>query len=167
MNVIGEWSDVSPSKPKSISISAKHNIFIHHPDILVTATALSGTSQCSRRPLLSNMVRSTSDVTPSLVWGNILHEVMQTCLSVQRWDEKFIEKKITEVCQSSLGELVRIDMSIEQAIIEVKAKAKGLKGFSKKYIASSPKVGGSSITVLASFNCHLPARSLTHKHACS
>lgn len=86
------------------------------------------------------MVRSSSDVTPSLIWGNMLHEVMQTCLSVARWDDKFMDKKIAEVAQAGLGELLRINMGVEQAIIEVKARAKGLKVFAEKYIAQSPKV---------------------------
>ena len=87
------------------------------------------------------MVRSTSDVTPSLVWGNFLHEVMQTCLSVARWDDKFINKQISDVAQRGLGELLRINMGMEQAITEVKARAMGLRAFADKYIASSPKVG--------------------------
>ena len=140
VNVIGEWVQTASSDAPAIEVSGKHNFLIHHPDVLITATALSNTSQCARKPLLSNMVRSTSDVTPALVWGNILHEVMQTCLSVQRWDEKFVDKKIAEVCQNSLGELIRIDMDLDQAIIEVKSRAKGLKAFAEKYIASEPKV---------------------------
>ncbi|KAH9896571.1 Dna2-domain-containing protein [Cubamyces lactineus] len=142
VNVIGEWETTNPtSHPSSMSItiSSKHNLFVHHPDVLLTATSLSNASQCLRKPLLSNMVRSSSDVTPALVWGNMLHEVMQTCLSVARWDDKFIDKQIAEVAQRGLGELLRIDMGIDQAIIEVKAKAKGLKAFAEKYISQSPK----------------------------
>lgn len=145
-NVIGEWTTPSASSSShapmpSITVCSKHNLFIHHPDILLTATSLSNASQCLRKPLLSNMVRSSSDVTPSLIWGNMLHEVMQTCLSVARWDDKFMDKKIAEVAQAGLGELLRIDMGVEQAIIEVKTRAKGLKVFAEKYIAQSPKVG--------------------------
>lgn len=142
MNVIGEWTKRSPPDvpAATLTVCFKHNLFIHHPDILLTATSLSNASQCLRKPLLSSMVRSSSDVTPSLVWGNMLHEVMQTCLSVSRWDEKFVNKKIAEVVQGGLGELLRITMDVEQAIIEVKTRAKGLKAFSDKYIAQSPKV---------------------------
>ncbi|KAI0718426.1 Dna2-domain-containing protein [Cerioporus squamosus] len=143
VNAVGEWELPSESSSSdclpTISISTKHNFFIHHPDILLTATSLSNASQCSRKPLLANMVRSSSDVTPSLIWGNMLHEVMQTCLSVARWDEKFVDKKIAEVAQRGLGELLRIDMGVDQAIIEVKARAKGLKAFADKYIAHTPK----------------------------
>ncbi|OJT15542.1 DNA replication ATP-dependent helicase/nuclease DNA2 [Trametes pubescens] len=143
-NVIGEWTMPSASSSShapmpSITVCSKHNLFIHHPDVLLTATSLSNASQCLRKPLLSNMVRSSSDVTPSLIWGNMLHEVMQTCLSVARWDDKFMDKKIAEVAQAGLGELLRIDMGVEQAIIEVKTRAKGLKVFAEKYIAQSPR----------------------------
>ncbi|OSD07732.1 Dna2-domain-containing protein [Trametes coccinea BRFM310] len=143
INVIGVWSKASSPENDhmTITIDSKHNLFIHHPDILLTATALSNASQCLRKPLLSQMVRSSSDVTPSLVWGNMLHEVMQTCLSVERWDDKFINRCIEEVAQRGLGELLRIDMGIDQAITEVKARAKGIKAFSEKYIAPSPKPG--------------------------
>ena len=75
----------------------------------------------------------------------MLHEVMQTCLSVARWDDKFMDKKIAEVAQRGLGELLRIDMGVDQAIIEVKARAKGLKAFADKYIAQTPKVCSWSI----------------------
>ena len=65
---------------------------------------------------------------------------MQTCLSVAKWDDKFMDKQIAEVTQRGLGELLRIGMSMPQAIIEIKARAKGLRAFADKYIAPSPKV---------------------------
>ncbi|TBU22348.1 Dna2-domain-containing protein [Dichomitus squalens] len=139
VNAIGDWSREPSTGVLTMSVCSKANYFIHHPDILITATSLSNASHCSRRPLLANMVRSSSDVTPSLVWGNILHEVMQTCLSVAKWDDKFMDKQISEAAQRSLGELLRIGMSMPQAIIEVKARAKGLRAFADKYIAPSPK----------------------------
>ena len=156
INIIGEWSIDPPSNLPTISVCSKHNYFIHHPDILLTSTSLSNASHCSRRPLLANMVRSSSDVTPSLVWGNFLHEVMQTCLSVARWDDKFINKQISEVAQRGLGELLRINMGMEQAVAEVKARAKGLRAFADKYIASSPKVGVSHCFFHTRAKAHSP-----------
>ncbi|KAI8970649.1 Dna2-domain-containing protein [Trametes punicea] len=141
-NVIGEWAKSSATSyggRTSITVSSKHNFFIHHPDVLLTATSLSNASQCLRKPLLSQMVRSSSDVTPSLIWGNMLHEVMQTCLSEAKWDDQFIDKHIAEIARRGLGELLRIHMCIDQAIVEVKARARGIKAFAEKYIAPSPK----------------------------
>ena len=140
VNVIGEWAQTTSSDAPAIEGSGKHNFLIHHHDVLITATALSNTSQCARKPLLSNMVRSTSDVTPALVWGNILHEVMQTCLGDNNWDDRRVNSKITEVVKNNLGDLLSINIGAEQAIHEVKARAVGLKTFSQRYIAQEPKV---------------------------
>lgn len=91
------------------------------------------------------LVHSGSDITPSLVWGNVLHEVMQSCLREGRWDSRWIDERIRKVVRGGesgrgLGDLVKLGVSIEEAIREVKARAGGLKAFGEKYMASVPKV---------------------------
>ncbi|GBE84559.1 DNA replication ATP-dependent helicase/nuclease dna2 [Sparassis crispa] len=143
VNVIGafEPSPLSSSSGSmlSITVSAKVNLFILHPDLLITATSLSGAPQCRRKALVSNLTRRSLDVTPALVWGNMLHEVMQTCLAEGRWDERWVDAQITDVVGRGLGELIRIDMGVDQAKAEMKARAKGLKAFAEKYISQEPK----------------------------
>ncbi|KAI6043523.1 Dna2-domain-containing protein [Pisolithus marmoratus] len=134
VNVLGNFDSGG-----SIVISSKENLLIHHPDFLLTATALSNAPQCKRKPLLSALVHSTSDVTPSLVWGNILHEVMQTCLLANRWDKAYIDDLIEDAISRNLSELVKIGVTIEEAIREVTLRSKGLRMFSKRYIAGEPK----------------------------
>lgn len=136
---------MSPSSSSSapiptITVNSKFNLFIHHPDLLITATSLSSAPQCRRKPLISNLVRGSVDVTPSLVWGNMLHEVMQACLRSGRWDEQWIESRITEEIEKGLGELMRVNVSVEQARIEMRVRAKGLRAFAEKYISQKPKV---------------------------
>lgn len=121
-------------------VSSKENLFIQHPDLLLTATALSGAPQCRRKPLLSALVRSISDVTPALVWGNILHEVMQTCLLANRWEKSWIDDLIEDNVLKNLAELVKIGVGVEEATREVKLRSKGLRVFSERYIADKPKV---------------------------
>ncbi|CAL1710756.1 unnamed protein product [Somion occarium] len=144
-----DWTgtDVRPDQPCSSStprslgivISAKENLLIHHPDLLITATSLSNATQCARKPLLSNLVRASSDMTPSLVWGNMLHEVMQMCFGDGDWSEKGVDEKIGGVVSKGLEDLLSINVSVEQAKREVKIRAKGLKTFSERYIAQEPK----------------------------
>ncbi|KAG7440565.1 Dna2-domain-containing protein [Guyanagaster necrorhizus] len=144
VNIIGDFTilgESSSSLTSSVAISSKSNLLILHPDILITATALSNTPQCRRKPLISSLVRSSSDYTPSLVWGNMLHSVLQACLLADRWDEVWVDDKIDEIVRSGLSDLVRINTNVDQAKREVKARAKGLHVFSEKYIAPSPKPG--------------------------
>lgn len=146
INVIGTFDNppsTSIAHPiPTISITAKENLLIHHPDVLITATALSNAAQCRRKPLLQTLVRSTTEITPALVWGNVLHEVMQTCLRKERWDERFLESKIGEVVRrgESLGELLKLGVTVEQAVREVKARAEGLRTFGERYVSKKPRV---------------------------
>ena len=75
------------------------------------------------------------------MWGNILHEVVETCLNEGRWDEKFISDEIDDVCRSRLPDLMRIEMTVEEVAEKVKERAVGLQVFSKRYIGKTPKVG--------------------------
>lgn len=143
INVIGHFTSDTPSTSStvsSISITSKSNLLILHPDLLLTATALSDATKCRRKPLLSNLVRSSSDTTPALVWGNMLHEVMQSCFTSGRWEESWMNEKIDEIIHKGLSELLKLEVSIEQAKREVRTRAKGLLAFSQKYLSESPKV---------------------------
>ncbi|KAF5357379.1 hypothetical protein D9758_005868 [Tetrapyrgos nigripes] len=142
INVLGEFLSPlqsSSTSPLCATISSKCNLLILHPDLLLTATSLSTASQCRRRPLLSAMLRSSTDVSPAMVWGNMLHTVMQNCLSSGRWDERWIDEQINEVVRSNLLDLVRISVNVETAVAEVKARAKGVQTFFDRYMAGEPK----------------------------
>lgn len=134
INVIGDFDSFG-----IIKITSKINFLINHPDILITATALSNAPQCRRKPLLSALVRSSLDITPALIWGNMVHEVMQICMAEQRWDDRFIEEHTKEIINKNLAELVKINVSVDEAKREVKARSRGLRMFSERYIAETPK----------------------------
>ena len=150
-NVIGEFtipsSSTSRAPTRCISVTSQANLLILHPDILLTATALSNAPQCRRKPLLSSLVRSTSDTTPALVWGSMLHEVMQKCLEQQRWDDSFIDRCINEAVSAGLPELVKIGINEEIARVEVRDRAAGLKVFAGKYLGPEPKVCACSLII--------------------
>ncbi|KAF9644272.1 Dna2-domain-containing protein [Thelephora ganbajun] len=138
INIIGDW-DGSITGTPAITISSKENLLIHHPDYLITATSLSEGSVCRRKSLISSLVRGTSDTRPASVWGNILHEVMESCLSENRWDEKFINDEIDDVARNKLSDLMKIEVSVEEATKNVRDRAVGLQVFSKRYIGKTPK----------------------------
>lgn len=86
-----------------------------------------------------------SDVTPALVWGNILHEVMQLCMNENRWGQNWVEERIDEVVRKNLVNIVKIEMTVEEASREVKVRAKGLMAFADKYLGTEPKASVRSI----------------------
>ncbi|PFH51603.1 hypothetical protein AMATHDRAFT_142035 [Amanita thiersii Skay4041] len=140
INVIGTFTRCdTPTSRLSITICSKYNFLILHPDLLITATALSTANQCRRKPLLSGLVRSSTDYTPALVWGNLLHEVMQTCLTENKWDSLSIDQQIEQVISKSLMDLVRIDTTINDARRELRERSRGLLPFASKYLSETPK----------------------------
>lgn len=70
----------------------------------------------------------------------MLHEIMQTCLATQQWDEFYVEDLIENAVIKNLPEIVKMDTTIEEAQRELKLRSNGLKVFSERYIADKPKV---------------------------
>ncbi|PPQ94653.1 hypothetical protein CVT25_009384 [Psilocybe cyanescens] len=104
-NVLGTSSGPSSPTRRTISITSHSNLLVLYPDILITTTALSNATQCRRKPLLSSLVRSMTDITPAVIWENMLHEVMQKCLLELQREDNFIETCIVEATMGSLAEL--------------------------------------------------------------
>ncbi|KAF7298895.1 DNA replication helicase [Mycena indigotica] len=138
---VGDIINIVGSSPLStaISITSSQNFLILHPDLLLTPTTLANSIECRRKQMISSLVRSTSDTSPALVWGNILHEVMQSCMAVEYWDERWIEAKVEEIIREHISDIAKINLSVEDARREINLRARGLKAFSEKYLADSPK----------------------------
>lgn len=70
---------------------------------------------------------------------------MQGCLREGRWDEGWIDERIEGVIKNvdgmrGLADLVKLGVTVEEGIREVKKRAGGLVAFGERYMAQSPKV---------------------------
>ncbi|KAH6910014.1 DNA replication factor Dna2-domain-containing protein [Coprinopsis sp. MPI-PUGE-AT-0042] len=117
-------------------------MLVLHPDTLLTATSLSNSTQCTRKPLLSSLVRSSNDITPALVWGNMLHEIMQRCLLSSTFTDEYIEEQIDSVVLDGLGSLVVLNISEETARATLRARTQHLPDFAERYLGETPKPEG-------------------------
>jgi hypothetical protein len=148
VNAIGHFDEFNyPTSSEddsltSITITMEANAIITHPDILITPTALASAPHCRRKPLMTALLRSSpsSPNTPSLLYGNILHEVIQECLKQDRWDSDFIEREIDTRLENDLGELLRVNLKVEEAKQAILERGKGVGIFGERYIGASPKV---------------------------
>jgi DNA replication ATP-dependent helicase/nuclease Dna2 len=70
----------------------------------------------------------------------MLHEIMQSCLASGNWGPSFLEERIEHVVRAGLERLVRIDVGIEEARVELRTRAQGLAKFSQKFIRGVPRV---------------------------
>lgn len=69
------------SRDAALADHALDNLLVVHPDVLVPATKVADVASCIRKPVVQDRLRGASDVTVSLVMGNMLHELLQACLT--------------------------------------------------------------------------------------
>ncbi|KAG6914027.1 hypothetical protein DXG01_002858 [Tephrocybe rancida] len=121
VNAVGSFNlaTTSLSITLSITITAKSNLLILHPE-LITATALSNSPQCWRKPLLSTLlVLPTLAVPPTrVVPPTTLHPLL-------------VDEEIDKVILEGFNELVKFDVMIDEAKREVMTRDKGLLAFSE------------------------------------
>eukprot|EP01133_Synstelium_polycarpum_P012235 gene12235-14329_t len=105
-NVIGIFDETG-----AITLEARgSNLLVLHPDLLITGTELGGSFSCSRRALLKEQVTSEPSTVP--LYGSIVHEIFQSCLATNRYQESDCKEFAKEVLLrpsfalklSSLGE---------------------------------------------------------------
>jgi DNA replication ATP-dependent helicase Dna2 len=141
-----------PHHDMPIEISASRNYIILHPDLLISATLISQTSYCARRPIIASLVSnsnfdpepssSKANVSLANVWGNFVHEIVQKSLRDALWDNAAITSKVDNLLKSPRGiaELFRAGINIEQAKREISQRTQGLSGFGKRYMCTEPRV---------------------------
>lgn len=148
----GDWID-TPASPKAYVhiiggfqstgqciIDNSQNILILHPDQLISATVVADSFTCMRRAVLQDRVKATSDKTPPLVYGTLLHEIFQEALSSNKWDLKFLNGVICDITDKHVEDLYTIKVSISDAREHLRSKMPELRSWAAAFVTSFPKV---------------------------
>ncbi|PRQ72091.1 AAA domain-domain containing protein, partial [Rhodotorula toruloides] len=115
-------------------------LLILHPDILVSSTKVADSSHCTRKAVLQEIIRTVGGSTPSLLYGNMLHSLMQSCMTEGRWDDEYRHAKIEEVVKEYGGQLWTIDVGFEKAKEELLNRSKEFEAFAVRFVGEKPKV---------------------------
>ncbi|KAJ3219156.1 Tripartite DNA replication factor [Dinochytrium kinnereticum] len=102
-------------KNNKLTISNAENLLIVDPDTLVSATHLADSFSCMRRSVLQDKSKASSEKSTFLTYGNLLHQLFQSCLNAMNFSTDFICKKIDLMVSQSLVELYDINVSEEVA----------------------------------------------------
>lgn len=89
------------------------NLLILHPDTLVTATAVCDVPTCIRKPLIKQRINgsgATDKMSEALVMGNMLHEVLQACLTGMGLDVDSYTSSLVPDCDSQESLLPYLSM---------------------------------------------------------
>ncbi|GAA5861587.1 hypothetical protein JCM8547_008083 [Rhodosporidiobolus lusitaniae] len=138
LNFIGTFDSSSPSVP-ALTLSRSEGLLILHPDILVSATKVADASSCRRKAVLSELIRTVGGLTPSLVYGNMLHELMQACLLAGRWDEEWRNEKIDEIVKQTGGQLWTMYVGFDAARNQMRERSKEYEAFAQRFVGDKPK----------------------------
>lgn len=135
VHVIGDFS----FKGQCVVDDAQ-NLLILHPDQLVSATVVADSFGCTRRAVLQDRVKATSEASPPLVYGTMLHEIFQEALLANRFDLGYLSELIDKNIEKHIEDLYTIKMGIADAKEHLQSKMTELSYWAKSFVSSQPQV---------------------------
>lgn len=142
VNVVSPFVD--GTGPIAITFKDTSSYLIAHPDILVTMTAIANAMPCPRRPLLNQLVRLPEPLSKPIIYGNILHGLLQESLSERSFDAASTRRRVgTDLAKDERR------LEVWGAGLDPGAVANDLgrnaedafASFGRRWIGSEPKVG--------------------------
>lgn len=115
-------------------------MLILHPDQLISATVVADSFGCMRRAVLQDRVKATSEASPPLVYGTMLHEIFQEALLANKWDLPFLSKVIDRIAEKHVEDLYTIKIGMASAKEHLQSKMIELSYWAKSFVSSKPNV---------------------------
>lgn len=114
---------------------------ILHPDHLISSTVVGDSFTCTRKAVLQDRVKATSDANQSTIYGHMLHEIFQEAMRDNRWDDEFMATTIETLATQYLETLFEVQIEHAVAVEQLKARANELQGWAEIFVSAKPKVG--------------------------
>lgn len=127
-------------------VDNSQNLLILHPDHLISSTVVGDSFTCTRKAVLQDRVKATSNPNQAMIYGNMLHEIFQEALKANRWDDDFMSTLIEQTCSRFLESLFEISIEQVMAADQLKARAKDLQAWAAIFVSMRPKVSGNHPT---------------------
>lgn len=115
-------------------------MLILHPDHLISSTVIADSFGCTRRAVLQDRVKATSDSSPPLVYGTLLHEIFQAAMLANRWDTEWLRQLILEIATRHIEDLYTIKVPVLQAVEYLQSKMGELQAWAELFVSAKPKV---------------------------
>lgn len=75
-----------------------------------------------------------------MVWGQMVHEVMQRCLISDRWDDDFVKKYVSDTVSHRYMDVLRLSEDIQSAKLKLGSYSSALSELGSRFIGPVPKV---------------------------
>jgi DNA replication ATP-dependent helicase Dna2 len=136
--------DADTTKPIIVTFKDPSTFLIHHPDLMLTMTSIANAMPCPRKPLLQALVKPSGPSTKSMLYGTILHTLLQGALSEQGFAEADTWRRLDEDLSKEERklEIWGAGLDIDDVRLELGEKAeKGFEVFGDKWVGPAPKAG--------------------------
>jgi DNA replication ATP-dependent helicase Dna2 len=121
-----------------------NNLIVLHPDHLVSATVVADSFTCTRRAVLQDRVKVTSEASKPQVYGHILHEIFQEAMKANAWDLDSLAVLIENTLVKYVESLYEINVSIDEATEYLKSKMPAMKAWADAFLHVKPSVSEST-----------------------
>ncbi|ORX38549.1 AAA domain-domain-containing protein, partial [Kockovaella imperatae] len=142
INIISDQLD----KANSIivlTLKDSRSFIIHHPDLMLTMTSIANAMPCPRRPILQSMVKPSGPSSKSMLYGTLLHTLLQRAMSEQDFSVEATRQRLNDELnkESTKLDIWGADLGWEDVRLEVGAKAgEEFSRFANRWIGPSPKI---------------------------
>ncbi|TNY23878.1 DNA replication factor Dna2-domain-containing protein [Rhodotorula diobovata] len=127
------------SSDTPVHLTRSVGLLVLHPDILVSSTKVADSSHCTRKAVLQELIRTLGGSSPSLLYGNMLHALLQSCMTDGKWDDEYRFERIDEIVKENGGMLWELEMSFDKVRLELRERSKEFQAFAKRFSGSKPK----------------------------
>ncbi len=116
------------------------NLLILHPDHLISSTVVGDSFTCTRKAVLQDRVKATSDANQSTIYGHMLHEIFQEAMRANRWDDEFMATTIDNLATQYLETLFEVQIEHTMAVEQLKTRVVNLQAWAEIFVSAKPKV---------------------------
>ncbi|WWC63257.1 uncharacterized protein I303_105857 [Kwoniella dejecticola CBS 10117] len=118
---------------------------IHHPDLMLTMTSVSNAIPCPRKPILQTLIKGSGPPTKPVLYGTLLHSLLQGALAEQSFDA---DSTFTRIDAELKKEERRMEIwSTGMGLMDVRDEigmraGRGFEVFGNKWIGAEPHADG-------------------------
>lgn len=116
------------------------NMVILHPDFLVSCTVVADSFGCTRKAVMQDRVKAAGDLNKPMVYGNILHALLQVALEANDFSTTFLSSNIDKLAIEHVESFYILHEQIPVATEYLQSKLSLLQDWARTFVAARPKV---------------------------
>ncbi|KAL1918139.1 uncharacterized protein VTP21DRAFT_3405 [Calcarisporiella thermophila] len=137
---VGDYANVVGSfEQQRCIIDNENNLFILHPDCLISSTVLADSFRCQRKAVLDDRVRATGGYNEALVHGQILHQLLQSSLRENDFSSEFMLAEVERLVIRTVEALYCAGEDESSALRKLKELVPVMQEWANRFVVPRPK----------------------------